>query len=869
MRNSCLRIKRILCSILLLVCSTIGSSTSSRGLAASAPVTATFQISNPSDDVNEVNGTLETFSTPMWIGNGGSASASFTGLRFRNVSIPQGATITAAWLEVHSAQSQWVSLDFEMSAEATGNSAAFSAANPPSVRSRVGAVVNHASNTSWNEATWYQLDDLSPVVQAVVNRPDWLSGHSLAIIVNGTGGTWSRKYIDSMDQATSVAPKLVVTYEGGADPPPPPPPPPSTGFLNEVIVEGLPEPTSIAFTPDGRMLIAERGGRIRLVRPGSVEIEPTPFLDLDNVESIVGERGLVGLTLDPSFAANGYYYLLYTSLSPLRDRVSRFTAVGNTTDPATEFILWEDTDQSSDIHHGGGLRVGPDGCLYLAIGDHHSTDPGTSHASQRLDKYHGKILRINRDGTIPSSNPFFDGPGPNLDAIWARGLRNPFRIHFDSQTGALYINDVGGGGFEEVNAGIAGANYGWPLCEGSCTNIAGVTSPIFSYPHAGRDAAITGGVMYRGTMFPAEYVGSYFYADYVQNWIRRLTFDDSGAVSGSSPFEPPDGGEDDSVGAPVDLAVGLDGSLYYVDIWGGVRRISYQSGSGDQTPEITSTTVSPTQGLAPLTITYSGIATDAEGGSLSFTWTFGDGSSASGQSGTHTYSISGQYSVRLTVSDGTNETHSTPITVTVGTPPSGLITSPANGLVFRAGDLITFSGSGTDDQPLGPSNFSWMIWFHHETHTHPALGPVSGTSGTFTIPTVGHDFSGNTSYEIKLTVTDQSGISATESVFIYPQKVNLTIATRLGGLTVSLDQATAASPLFRDTLVGFQHQLSAPLVQTVGNTVFEFVSWSDGGAASHMINVPGADAEFTATYVKRGTVQPRSFSGPMVTPPRR
>ena len=126
--------------------------------------------------------------------------------------------------------------------------------------------------------------------------------------------------------------------------------------------------------------------------------------------------------------------------------------------------MWQGVaDSTSTDHHGGGLAFGPDGKLYISTGD--NGDPPTV---QSLTSHHGKILRVNKDGTIPSDNPFFDGNGPNIDAIWARGLRNPYRFSFDSATGRMYIGDVGQNSIEEVNIGVAGANYGWPTCEGTC-----------------------------------------------------------------------------------------------------------------------------------------------------------------------------------------------------------------------------------------------------------------------------------------------------------------------------------------------------------------------------------------------------------------
>ena len=217
---------------------------------------------------------------------------------------------------------------------------------------------------------------------------------------------------------------------------------------------------------------------------------------------------------------------------------------------------------------------GNDGKLYFTTGDHFEGSP-----SQSLSSPRGKIHRINPDGTVPTDNPFYDGNGPNVDSVWALGLRNPFRAFYDAPTGRLFVGDVGGNdnstAREEINLGVPGANYGWPNCEGMCGNPA-YTRPLFvSAQRPGR--VVTGGFVYRGTQFPSSYQGSYFFADYTQNWIKRLTFDASGNVSGVFNFEPLDGSVDGPYGDIVYLTEGPDGALYYVDI--GYSDIGGRSGS--------------------------------------------------------------------------------------------------------------------------------------------------------------------------------------------------------------------------------------------------------------------------------------------------
>jgi glucose/arabinose dehydrogenase/PKD repeat protein len=629
------------------------------------------------------------------------------------------------------------------------------------------------------------------------------------------------------------------------------------GFVNEVVVPDVLDATTIAFLADGRMLIGELSEKILVVQPGASQPDPAPFLQLDSSQ-LFGEQGLMDILPDKNFAQNGFYYVFYTKGGGGQNnhnRVSRFTASGNGTVAGSELRLWEDDVVAQHEHHGGSLAWGADDKLYITYGDQFQSTP-----AQQLDSYRGKVLRINKDGTVPTDNPFYDGNGPNKDQIWALGLRNPFRMSIDPVTGTMYIGDVGGNdagtAFEEVNVGARGANYGWPTCEGLC-GLAGVTSPIHAYPHSGRDASITGGVVYRGTQFPSEYRGSYFFADYVQNTIKRLVFDSNGNVATVANFLPADGATDGpSVGDPVKLLQGPDGSLYYVDIGfndqhvpnpAAIRRIRYVVGNQ---PPTAVASANPTAGQAPLTVAFSSAgSSDPEGSALTYSWAFGDGGTSTQANPSHTYQAPGSYVARLTVSDGVNSSVSNSVPITVGRPPTATILTPTNGILFRAGDAIGYSGSGSDpeDGTLPASAFSWTILFHHDTHVHPG-GVVTGTkTGTLQIPTTGHDFEGSTSYEIVLTVTDSSGLSSSTSVTVVPDKVNLTFNTVPAGLNLEIDGVTKQAPFVFGDLKGFQHTIKAPN-QTSSGASFAFSSWSDGGTQSHGIVVPTADQSYTASF---------------------
>ncbi len=627
-------------------------------------------------------------------------------------------------------------------------------------------------------------------------------------------------------------------------------------FQNEILATGFNLPTNIEFLPDGRMLVAELQGTIKILPSPYTQPDPTPFLQITNIGSAGVQQGIYDIVLDPDFTNNHFYYVFYTAGTPNHDRLSRFTADASLTGtvPGSELVLYEDPQNANAEHHGGAVNFGNDGKIYFTTGDHFNGGD-----SQLLSSPRGKIHRINKDGTIPTDNPFYDGAGPNWDSIWALGLRNPFRAYYDAPTGRLIVGDVGGNDYsvakEEVNLGIAGANYGWPDSEGPCS--APCVSPIYFYPHNGRDAAVTGGFVYHGTQFPSSYQGSYFFADYTQNWIRRLTFDASGNVSGIFNFEPADGSVDGPYGDIVYLAEGPDGALYYVDLGysdisgtfgvSKIRRIRYTQ--SNQAP-VAIASANPTSGSTPLTVNFSSAGSlDPEGQPITYLWTFGDGTTSTAANPSHVYTLPGQYTVRLTVSDGVNSTLAIPLFISAGSKPTATILSPQDGAFFIAGDTIFFSGDATDtkDGTLPASAFTWNIDFLHESHVHPGT-PITGIkSGSFIIPTSGHDFSGNTRYRIMLTATNSVGLQSSQFVIVYPNKVNLSFDTAPTGLTLYLDGIARLVPSIYDTLVGFNHTIEARN-QSVGTTTYTFTSWSDGGAQQHVIVVPTANQSYVASY---------------------
>jgi glucose/arabinose dehydrogenase len=290
-----------------------------------------------------------------------------------------------------------------------------------------------------------------------------------------------------------------------------------SGFVAEEVIKGLGSTSQMTFGKDGRLFVTERSGSLLVIKNG--QKQPEPFLRVNSLTQ--GERGLLGVALDPDFQSNRFIYVYYTNASTTSNRVSRFTASSSNSDIAqagSEVVLLDAGRRDTLYHNGGALAFGNDGMLYVAIGD---ATVG-AHA-QNLDFVQGKILRLNvrnPQQVIPNDNPFAGQIGKRGE-VWALGFRNPFSFAIDPLSGSLYVNDVGQDTTEEINIVQKGANYGWPTCEGRCNNSAFV-NPVITYGHENSQCAITGATFYRGNNFPSSYNGSYFYGDYCARWIKRL-----------------------------------------------------------------------------------------------------------------------------------------------------------------------------------------------------------------------------------------------------------------------------------------------------------------------------------------------------------
>lgn len=612
-----------------------------------------------------------------------------------------------------------------------------------------------------------------------------------------------------------------------------------SNFSQVAVANGISNPTVMAFAPDGRIFVAQQNGNLIVIKNG-VKLT-TPAIQLPVNSS--GERGLIGIALHPGFSSNGFIYLYYTLPNGSRNRVSRFTMSGDVITPSTETIILDLDPLSSATNHNGGAMHFKGDKLYIAVGEN-----ANGNHSQNLDTYHGKLLRVNADGSAPSDNPFnTTGASAQRQRVWALGLRNPYTFDVQPGTQRVFVNDVGQNTWEEIDdATTGGRNFGWPSTEGTTSNPS-FTSPVFSYPHGSGDGsgcAITGGVFFNPatTNYPSSYIGKYFYQDLCNAWINYLDLT-TGAVRHAFATGLP--------GQSLALDVGTDGNLYYLSRSAGTfYRIIY---NGNQAPAITdqpdNLTVTAGQ---PATFQVSATGTPP----LTYQWRKGTTNIPGATSATFTIastqaSDAGNYQVVVSNTAGSVTSQVATLTVnTFNAPPNATITTPSSGAMYRGGDVISFSGTANDpeDGTLPASAFSWSVVFHHDTHVHDGPPIADGvTSGTFTIPNSG-ETSANVFYRLYLIVTDSNGLRDTAFVDINPHTTTITLASSPSGLQLTLDGQPVTTPYSTLGVEGIQRTLGVVSPQTLSGATYTFNNWSHGGAATQTITTPINNTTYTANF---------------------
>jgi glucose/arabinose dehydrogenase len=411
------------------------------------------------------------------------------------------------------------------------------------------------------------------------------AGTSSPATTSASTGTTSASGQTSTTMATGTTSAETTSTSAGTSTTAPPPTTTTTGppqpladlaLRAETVIEGLRSPVFLtAPRGDERLFVLEQEGRILLFdrdEPGG-----DVFLDIRDRIASGGERGLLGLAFHPRYAESGRFFVNYTN-SAGTTVVAEFTtdpANPDQADPATERVLLT-VDQPASNHNGGMVAFGPDGYLYIGLGDGGGANDRFGQG-QRPDTLLGTIARIDVDTGdpygIPAANPFADGVD-GAPEVWAWGLRNPWRFSFDGET--IFVADVGQNEWEEVDAiavGTLGANFGWPITEGfECFQQAdcdrtGLTEPIYAYPHRSGACSITGGYVYRGFAIP-DLVGAYFFGDYCTGGVTGFRVDGEGV------YEIRDWSED--LNTPLLTSFGVDGfgELYLVSQSGTISRIA-------------------------------------------------------------------------------------------------------------------------------------------------------------------------------------------------------------------------------------------------------------------------------------------------------
>ena len=671
-----------------------------------------------------------------------------------------------------------------------------------------------------------------------------------------------------------------------------------SGFEDR-LVASIESPTALAFTPDGRMLVTDKVGQLWVYKDGV--LLPAPALDISGKTCSNSERGLLGVAVDPAFGnSSDYVYLYYTykksGSCPVQDpgnpvnRVSRFTMSGDSLISTSERVLIDNIPSPNGNHNGGDLHFGKDGYLYASVGDGGCDYAETSKCQYENDASRdrhillGKVLRIERDGGIPPDNPYTGSgsdrcnvtgrtnPGNNCQETFARGFRNPFRMAFDPDAAgtSFYVNDVGGGVWEEIDRGRAGADYGWNVREGHCaagsaTNCgappAGITNPIHDYNHNTGCRSITGGAFVPDGAWPASFDRAYLFGDYVCGKIFKLTPKDGGGFRRSE-FATGLG-----PGGPIAITFGpyktTGKALYYTTFAGGgeVRRIVYTA--GNQTPVADLKTVGDNYG--PLTMNFDASESkDPDGDTpLTYLWDF-DGDRTIDKTtaeleASHTYTSAGKYTATLTVRDSLGK-ESAPDTVEVfpgDTPPQPVIESPDAGTLFRVGQVFTARGSVTDseDDADGDSGTAptlrWKVLRHHDgNHTHP-WDSGTGSELTFMAPAPEGLLSTNPMgnyLEIRLTATDSQGLSNTVVRELRPKTVRVRFETRPTHFKLRVNGRVFRAPRAFVSWEGYALNVSARRQRDQDGRLWVFRSWSDGRARDHTIITPADPTTYTATF---------------------
>lgn len=708
------------------------------------------------------------------------------------------------------------------------------------------------------------------------------------------------------------------------------------GFTIENLpLGGLVNPISVEFARTGQIFVAERRGVIK-VYENLADATATQTADLRLRVYNGGDRGLLGMALDPNYPTRPYLWALYSKDAEVGGTPPKFgnaqtptdsdpcpAGAGNdcrisgeltrlTINPTTgvwtgdEKVLLNGWCQQYGSHSVGTVVFGNDGYLYVSGGDgasYTTTDIGQLGAQQCADPsteggalrsqslrgpdaastvLNGTVLRLDPDtGLAAPGNPRAADPNAINQRIIAHGFRNPFRMTPRPGTNELWVADVGWSTFEELNRVDVGGpvqNFGWPCYEGpdrmgsydnanapTCETLyaegaSAITQPQLAYRHSevlGGDCPTGGSAVSAvafgstATNYPASYRTGVFFGDYTRKclWFGQLTGSNLDRSS-ITVF--------DKTSWPAELQAGPAGDLYLVDIAQNViRRIRYTDGGN--TPPIPVIKATPTSGNAPLTVQFDagGSGDPDAGSSLTYAWDLdGDGEfdDSTALTASRTYTAAGAVEVRLRVTDNAGAAATTSVTITAGsTAPTVSVSSPASTTPWAVGDTIPFTVTATDaeDGAVPASRISTEVLINHcpggaNCHEHLEQSFEGVASGSFTAPD--HDYPAHLTIRAK--ATDSSGLTSTTTLQLDPATVDLTLASVPSGLRVGLGAEQYTTPATVRVIKNSATDLAVASPQEQDGT-YEFASWSDGGAISHLITAT-QPATYTATFTRTG-----------------
>ena len=782
----------------------------------SGTVTATYVVAGGADDVNEDGTTFTPAGSQVWLGSGANATASYLGLRFTGVSIPAGAAVTAAHLEVTPATTQWNAFAFETAAEASTNGAPFSSAARPSQRALLAPRVQHQSDVQWTANARVSLEDIAPLVQAAVQQPGW-AGQALTLVLRGTGGAWARKVVQAAEAGSAVAPRLVVTYAVGGAP------------LNQLPVIGA--ATASPLTGVAPLAVNFSGA--------ATDPEGAP---LTYAWSFGDSTTGTGPAVAHTYTAAGTYTARLT-VSDGTDAVQSAPltiSVGTAVLPSLTVSDVSVTEgQSATTAATFSVTLSAAGAATVSVA--YATANGTAAAPGDYASATGTLsfapgvttrtiaVQVVGDTAVESAETFAVNLSAPTNATIADGSATGTIVDDDSAGGGTpvtvtYAIGAGGDDVNEEGTTFAPGSTGvWIGNASSATasylglRFTGVTIPAgatISDAHLELTASTTQWNAVAFELAAEAAVNSAAFSTTARPSQRTLL---APRVQHSSNVQWTSGTRYSLeniatlVQAVIDQAGWASGQALSVIARGTsgawARKfvasaessaaskprlvVTYTVGAGDpvnQPPVIASAAAAPTGGAAPLAVSFTGAATDPEGAPLTYTWSFGDATSGTGASVSHTYTGAGTYTATLTVSDGALSATSAPLTITTS--------APLLPLLSLSDTSVTEGQSGTASATLtvtlsSASLVSVQVNYATANGTAAAPGDYTATSGTVTFT------AGATSQTIAVQVAGDTTVEADETFTVtLSGAVGATIADGTGiGTIVNDDSAAGGTPL--------------------------------------------------------------------------